>query len=293
VWARGVHRFSGAIGLYQQQVIGLADRRDAASVFTAWTGIPRHDPEIERRIGQEVLRGRIGRSVHGLVGYRAAPRPWIEYAVEGFYRRTTNLFVGELTALPRLTTRLLPATGRSAGFEARVELRRRPVYGYLTYGLSTTRYAADGRAVALGYGTERLRYRPAHDRRHQVNALVSVSAGGYEVSLRWQFGSGLPYTRPLGFDGFALIDDVGSAFEQEHSRRVLYARPFDAVLPTFHRLDVSVERTWRVAGVGVTAQASVINVYDRRNIFYLDVFTLRRKDQLPFLPSVGLQVAFE
>jgi len=293
VWQQGIHQVSGALGLYRQQLIGLSDRRDAASVFTAWTGIPRQENEIEERLRNEILRGRIGNAVHGLLGYRASPRPWLEYAVEGFYKRVTNLFVAEWTALPRLTTRLQPATGRSVGFEARVELRRRPFYGYVTYGLSQTVYAADGEAIRLWYGTERLRYRPPHDRRHQVNALVSVSALGFEVGLRWQFGSGLPYTRPLAFDGFGLVDDIRTAFALEHSRRVIYERPFDSVLPTYHRLDVSVERTWELAGASVTVQVSGINVYDRRNIFYVDVFTLARKDQLPFVPSFGLRVAFE
>ena len=38
-------------------------------------------------------------------------------------------------------------------------------------------------------------------------------------------------------------------------------------------------------------QAGVINAYDQRNIFYYDVFTNRRIDQLPFAPylSVSLQ----
>lgn len=40
-------------------------------------------------------------------------------------------------------------------------------------------------------------------------------------------------------------------------------------------------------------EACPINIYDRRNIFYVDVFTLERRDQLPFAPSVGLKVAFE
>lgn len=292
-WVRGIHHVSGALGLYQQQVIGLSDRRDAASVFTAWTGIPRHPNEVEERLRNEILRGRIGRSVHLLLGYRAAPRPWIEYAVEGFYKHTTNLFVGEWTALPRLTTRLQPATGRSIGFEARVELRPGPVYAYVTYGLSNTVYAADGEAIALWYGTEQLRYRPPHDRRHQVSALLSVSVLRFDVSLRWQFGSGLPYTRPLAFDGFALVDDIRTAYDLEHSRRVIYERPFDSLLPTYHRLDVSIERTWHLSRAALTLQASALNVYDRRNIFYVDVFTLQRKDQLPFVPTLGLKVAFE
>jgi hypothetical protein len=32
------------------------------------------------------------------------------------------------------------------------------------------------------------------------------------------------------------------------------------------------------------------NAYDRRNLFYLDLFTLRRIDQLPLIPSAGFKL---
>ena len=56
--------------------------------------------------------------------------------------------------------------------------------------------------------------------------------------------------------------------------------------------DVSVARTFSVGQADVTLQGSLINAYDRNNLFYLDVFTLRRVDQLPLIPSLGLSVDF-
>lgn len=315
-WDYGKHHISGAVGLYQQHLVGLTHRRDAASVFTAWAGIPRVNdrpprvrgvreiapetfalswPENENleMIGGELLRGRLGSAYHALLGYRAEPSAWLEISAEGFYKHVRNLYAGELTPFPRLTTRLLPTTGRSIGIEARVEVRRRPWYAFVTYGLSSTVYRADGRAVSLAYGVDGIRYRPGHDRRHQVNALASTSLGGFDVSLRWQFGSGLPYTQPLGFDGFVLIDRISTVFDLEASRRVIYDEPFGDMLPAYHRLDVSVERTLSVKNASLTFQASAINLYDRRNIFYVDLFTLARRDQLPFVPSLGIKIEFE
>lgn len=315
-WDRGIHHASGALGMYQQHIVGLTDRRDAASVFTAWAGIPRvidRPPRVREvrevapgtydvfwpnneeldLIGGDLLRGRIGKAYHVLLGYRIDASSWMELSIEGFYKHTSNHFVPELTPLPRLTTRLLPATGRSFGLEGRVEVRRSPWYAYVTYGLSNTRYKADGRLVSLAYDADGLSYRPPHDRRHQINALMSTSFVGFDFSLRWQFGSGLPYTQPLGFDGFVLVDRIDTVFDLEHSRRVIYDEPYGAELPTYHRLDLAVERTFRFNRAVVTLQASAINVYDRRNIFYLDTFTLARKDQLPFVPSIGIRIEFK
>lgn len=288
VWDLGRHEISGAAGRYVQEIVGLNDRRDAAGVFTAWTNIPKENP------GQpDVLAESIPEAVHALLGYRATPTEWLEVSVEGFHKRLQNLFVSEWTSFPQFTTRLQPASGRSFGFDTRVEVRFPRIYGYLNYGFSNTRYRAEQASLALWYGQETLEYRPPHDRRHQVNALLSTTVRDFDISVRWEFGSGLPYSRAVGFDGFVLVDDVLDVSKEAYSRRVIYERPYNAVLPTYHRLDVSVERTFALGPIDLTVLGSVINVYDRRNLFYFDIFTLNRVDQLPIIPSLGIKVGFE
>lgn len=83
------------------------------------------------------------------------------------------------------------------------------------------------------------------------------------------------------------------AFSITGQRRVNFEEPYRGILPTYHRLDVSVERTFSLGRADLTVQASAINVYDRRNLFYFDTFTRERGDQLPFVPSLGIKVAFE
>jgi len=285
VWNTGVHQVSGALGIYRQEVVGLSDRRDATNVFTVWTGIPR-----TRQKQGTLGNGRPQRAIHTLLGYGVRPAPWLDLSVEGFYKTMSNLFIAEWTAFPRMTTRLQPASGRSIGFDIRLEVRRKSLYGYLTYGLSSTRYAAEQAAIPIWYGVEKLRFRPPHDRRHQVNALISTNIRNYEISLRWAFGSGFPFSRAIGFDGFALMEDIVKASDVPGFRRVIYEHPFSGLLPTYHRLDVAVSRVFRFDKVLFTVQGSVINVYDRPNLLYLDVFTLRRADQLPFIPSIGFKM---
>ena len=62
--------------------------------------------------------------------------------------------------------------------------------------------------------------------------------------------------------------------------------------PPYHRLDISADRTFPFKGGGLTVQAGVINVYNRTNLFALDLFTLERTDQLPIIPNVGLKLDF-
>lgn len=288
-WERGIHQVSAAGGLYYQETVGLSDRRDASSVFTAWTNIPKHTNLFPR----DVRRGRTPRAIHGVLGYQVGLAAGVELSLEGYYKHLSDLFIAEWTAFPRFTTRLQTADGRSFGTEVRLEAQRGAFYGYLGYGYSNTVYQAKQSQLELWYGTERLRFRPPHDRRHQVNALANVEIAGFDVSLRWTLGSGRPYNRIVGFDGFVPIDAIEDAKDVAGDRRVIYDRPFDGVLPPYHRLDVSVERAFSLgSGVELVAQATVLNAYDRRNIFYLDTFTLERVDQLPITPSVGLALHY-
>jgi hypothetical protein len=287
VWERGIHQISGATGLYRQEFVGLVDRRDAASVFTAWTDIPRQ----EDARGNDVLAGRLPYAAHVIGGYRITPSRSLELSLEGFYKRLSDILIPEWTSFPRFTTRMQPARGRSLGLDVRAELRRAPFYALVSYGLSSTRYEAEQESIELWYGVERLAFRPPHDRRHQVNAVASTSYRKVELSVHWAFGSGLPFSRVIGFDGFVLMDGLKDVRRDPGSRRVIYERPFNGILPTYHRLDVSAERSFSVGATDLTVQASAINAYDRRNLFYLDTFTRERSDQLPFVPSLGLQVS--
>ncbi|MFB6273391.1 MAG: hypothetical protein ABEL51_10910, partial [Salinibacter sp.] len=73
-----------------------------------------------------------------------------------------------------------------------------------------------------------------------------------------------------------------------------YERPYRARLPDYHRLDVSLGRSFDVApNVRLSAEAGAINAYNRANVFYIDLFTLDRVDQLPIIPYLSLRVDFQ
>ncbi|MEM1116157.1 MAG: carboxypeptidase regulatory-like domain-containing protein [Bacteroidota bacterium] len=277
VLTAGAHELSAAGGLYHQEVIGVSDRRDVANVFTAWTRTDAED---------------VPSAWHAIAGYRVAPQPWLEFVVEGYAKWLDNLSVAEWTAFPRFTTATQPAEGTVLGLDTRLELRLANAYAYLSYGLAEVEYDATGPNLELWYGTESLNYNPPHDRRHQVNALVSTTLAGIDLSARFSFGSGLPFTRALGFDRFVSPNGPPDVFASPGAQRVIYERPFNGRLPAFHRLDLSADRTFALSpGLDLTVQGALINAYDRANLFYYDTFTLQRVDQLPIIPSFGLKLA--
>ena len=269
------HEFTLAAGMYHQELVGISDRRDAASVFTAWTAVPAGD---------------MPRALHLLLGYRKTLAKRITFVADTYYKHLENLYIAEWTARPRLTTRLQQADGRVYGIDLRLEYAHAPYYASVNYGLASVKYEAMQSELVYWFNESTYRFRPAHDRRHQLNVIMAARVRGFDISLRWQFASGRPFNRAYGFDGFLLMDGSVDVFTDPGERRVVYERPFSGILPAYHRMDISINREFRLGGSRLTAQASILNLYNRANIFYLDVFTLERSDQLPFIPSLGLKV---
>ena len=273
----GVHEFSAAGGLYHQEIVGLNDRRDATNVFTAWT-----DPPLEE----------LTRAWHAIAGYRFETEAGFAFSAETYYKWLRNLYISEWTVFPVLTTNLQTADGTSKGIDLRLTYTRPSFYAFISYGLSYVDYVAQQESLELWFGSSELSFRPPHDRRHQVNALANLEIGRFSFSIRWNFGSGLPFNQVRGFDRFILLDQGIDVEEIPGDIRVIYDRPYGGLLPAYHRLDLSAEQVFPFKGGRFILQGGVINTYDRTNIFALDVFTLDRIDQLPFVPTLGAKIEF-
>jgi hypothetical protein len=267
---------SAALGLYRQRVAGVSDRRDASSIFTAWMGPP-DDSQLE--------------SIHAQASWQQTLGAGLSYSVDGYYRRMHRLPVTTWSASARFSPELSLADGRSRGADARVEYRRGPFYLFGGYGYGWTEYDSEQAGFGVWYGEPVLSFHPPHDRRHQGNVISSLRLGRYTLAARGEFGSGLPFTRPIGFDEmFNFRGDLPSVRQRYGETRVLLDRPYGGRLPSTHRLDLSMERLFDLGAYEMQLQAGVINVYDQRNIFYYDVFTNRRIDQLPVAPYLSLKL---
>ena len=272
----GPHRLSLAAGLYNQPIIGVSDRRDATSVFTAYTIAP---------------DGQTPRASHLIAGYRLRAASWADVSIEGFAKTMDDLSVAEFTAVPRLTTAVIPASGRARGLDFRAEMSRGGATLLVNYGLSFVEYTTVSQRNELIFGNASFEYRPGHDRRHQATLVASVPIMGFTLASRFQFGSGLPYSRALGFDQYLFPDGIPDLYNDPGTPRVLYERPFNALLPTYHRLDVTLERVVPLGRTAtLTVQGGLLNAYDRANLFAYDIFTLKRVDQLPIVPTLGFRV---
>lgn len=273
-FGRPTETIDAAFGLYHQNLVGVSDIRDVTSAFTAWLDAPGDKPLT---------------ATHYSVGWQQSLPNGFRYSAEGYYKRMRNIPIPQWRGTAAFATTLTHADGTSYGADTRLEYTGARAYGFLGYGYSWTEYQASQEAFADWFGQAVQSYHPPHDRRHQVNALATIKLGRVEASARWQFGSGLPFTQPLGFDeAFDYRIDLYDTSKSYGLARVLLDRPYNGRLPMVHRLDLSLQRSFELSAGKLQVQAGAINTYDRRNIFYYDLYTARRVNQLPLLPYMSV-----
>ena len=141
-------------------------------------------------------------------------------------------------------------------------------------------------------------YTPHYDRRHTINLLSTVRLGEqyeWEISGRWSYGSGYPFTQTQGmYENITFGDGLTSDYTRVNGEYgVIYGDLYAGRLPSYHRFDLSGKRKFSIGKRSILeVNLSVTNLYNRNNIFYFDRLTFQRVDQLPILWSAGLNFKF-
>ncbi len=117
----------------------------------------------------------------------------------------------------------------------------------------------------------------------------------WNLKARWNLGSGFPFTQTNGiYEGFSLL--YGSFLmdpSANGSMNAWYSDLNQARLPWYHRLDLSLQRTFEFGqNQNLDINLGIINVYNRRNMFYINRLNYERIDQFPILPNLSLKYKF-
>ncbi len=287
---RGRQTFSAAWGIYYQQVLGVNNQRDVTDAFTAWAAAPTSEP--------------LPRSQHAIVGWQRQLLPSLRLNAEAYHRAVENIsfpFFDQGFGRRPLLERV---DGSARGLDFSAEYQHSWIYAFAGYSLSYVQYqnprrqtagVVDGTDIDESTRQRRGSFSPPHERRHQLNVMAQAAIGAYRLSVRWQYGSGIPFT-PI--NGYFLASPPNNTADRSFltdpgTVQVSFADPYSARLPSYHRLDVSGERDFTFDGWRIVAHAGLINAYDRNNIFSYDLLQERRVDQLPIIPSAGLRVELD
>ncbi|MDZ7755384.1 TonB-dependent receptor [Rhodohalobacter sp.] len=271
-------KLHGAAGIYRQPLIGLSDFRDAGTAFTAWIIEPDSDRSLQ--------------TTHFLLGFDFAMSRFLKLSVEGYHKIIQDTPVSVWSSVAEFTTDIAYANGNVNGFDLRLDYDRRNFFAGLGYGYAITEYETAQDHFTLWFGEEVQTYNPSHDRRHQLNAQVGLEFGNFSTNLNWSYGSGMPFTRPIGFDSFFSFEEGPPEVTEGYGTpRILLDKPFQGRMPEYHRLDVSLEHYFDLDSADLNVQLGAINLYDQSNLFYYDVFFQRGINQLPFVPYLSLKLS--
>ena len=278
-------RFKFASGLYTQNLISSKSDRDIVNLFN---GFIAGTDESLKLPDNTPASSNIQSAIHFITGVEIYPAKNWTVNIEPYYILYPQIININRSKFYIKDPNYMIESGISKGIDFSLKYDNKRINLWGSYSLSSTT-RNDGTIV----------YPTFYDRRHNLNLLGSVTLGknfDWEFSARWNFGSGFPFTKTQAFyeEQYNPADINNPYTNQNGTVGVIYDKELNGGrLPYFHRLDFSGKKIFNLSEKSkVEISVSLINVYDRRNIFYFDRIKYNRVDQLPFIPSIGVSAIF-
>ena len=204
---------------------------------------------------------------------------------------------------------ILAGTGRSWGADLFVRRSEGEVTGWVSLSfVKAERTFPD--ALSPLDPIPQVTYAPIFDRRVDLDVVLRLPAvRGWTAGLRLNVGTGTPYTRAVG--SYAtyqprFLEDGGRSKWAGADENDDEAGGYAVVLgernaeryPIYHRLDVSLRKTYEKSWGTITPHVDVLNLYNRKNVlFYFYEYdrspALRSGvSMFPLLPTVGVEISF-
>jgi hypothetical protein len=260
-----------AYGRFSQEAVTVNNEDDLIPIFNAWIVVP-DNLQAER-------------ADHFVVSFDGNLFPSLSTSVEGFYKNYHSLLSYNRDKVDPGDPDYVNARAASYGAEALVRFAHPILDFYLSYSLAFVKLDLNGFA-----------YPPRYDRRHALNVLSSIHiAEDVNLSLRWEYGSGLPFTQNIGFyDRLTLGSVYPNGFFNETGMPYSLLGPKNGSrLPAYHRLDISLSySTYLTKSFRSSIGLNIINAYGHKNVFYFDRNTGQQVSMLGFFPSASLLVEF-
>ena len=99
------------------------------------------------------------------------------------------------------------------------------------------------------------------DQQHEFKAVGSYQTGKFDFSATFVYGTGRPYTAPVGFYEVGLLDGNNESYFQISDKNVLR-------YPSYHRLDASINYNMKLGESKGKLGLSIFNLYNRTNTWY-------------------------
>ncbi len=227
-----------------------------------------------------------------------------ELSIETYYKSSNNLIAYKEDATYRsvsgnwINKLETEGKGKSYGAEFLLQKKRGRLTGWLGYTYANTNRQFQN----INFGNP---YAFKYDRRHDLSIVAMYQINErIDISGAWIFGSGYPYTLPIG-----KYEAINNGTSNIHSYNIpdiwydemiiTYADRNDHRMRAYHRLDLSINlkkeknngtRTWSI---------NIYNAYNRQNPYYYYTKTknsevkLYQQSLFPIIPSISYTIDFK
>ena len=281
-------RLKLAAGMYSQNLVSITSDRDVVSLFNGFLSSPLESDLLPNTLinGDKEIKGRLQKSQHAILGLEYDPINPLSINIEGYFKNFSQLISVNRYKMLESDNDFIWEKGQAYGGDISVKYEQKGVYIWFVYSLGWVK-RTDGKIT----------YNPHFDRRHNINLVASYSFGkrrSWEINCRWNFGSGFPFTQTQAyyphFDPTFINEDYVSVNEDVY---FLLADFNQARLPSYHRLDLGAKKKFHI-GPRHTIELyfSMTNLYNYKNVFYVNRTTNDVVYQLPFLYYFGMTWRF-
>jgi len=257
-----------AWGIYFQQVTTLSDPNEVISLFDPWIISPSYLEPAS--------------AIHYTIGMKTDFLNNLSLDIEGYYKILHNIPILNEDKFASNDPDLLPGSNESYGWEFQ-----------LIYFLDRIKLTGSY-TLAWSYNTlNNWVYYPDYDVRNALNLILNADLGkNWETTIVWIYNSGLPFTQNMGYYNKFYFNDLFSNWSiyAGYLPLQILADQNLARLPDYSRLDFSLTKKFTIWDLACGFDFSIINVYDRKNIFYFNRQTGQRVNMLPFLPTATLNI---
>jgi hypothetical protein len=292
-------KFSG--GRFSQNFTSASSDKDVINLFNGLLSAPTNVQEEFVTQFQNIKNTKNGLQYawHAILGFEYDLGKLWSFNVEGYYKYFNQLSninqnklyndVAQFELIDDVFKKdFIIESGQSYGVDVLAKYTKDRIFFWAVYS-----FGKNNRWD--GFNT----YAPVFDRRHNLNLVGSYVMGkkkDMEFNIRWNLGSGLPFTPNAGnYQAETFANGVTSNYVTNNPSYItMMLGTFNSQrLPYYHRLDITFKKHFTFKNKDVLEMiASVTNVYNRNNIFYVNRVTGKQIYQFPILPSFGLNYKF-
>lgn len=295
-------RLKVAGGYYTQNFTSTTSDKDVVNLFYGFITAPENLPQnfVTPDGSTNVIKNGLQKAIHSIGGAEIDLGDNFSLQLEAYYKWFTQLTdinrnkifddIAENSKVDDVYKKdFVVENGQAFGGDIVLTYNSEKLYLWGVYSLGK---------VTRWNGFEY--YAPVFDRRHNVNLIGTYTFGqkkDWELTARWNLGSGLPFRQTEGVYEEPVINSIGDNYNTGNSSELtfIYDSQNNGRIPTYHRFDVNLKKTLeskKMKNVKWELIAGITNLYSRQNVFYINRVTNEKVYQLPIMPSLAVSFKF-